>query len=81
MTRTLTIQLPDGLEQQLTHQAQQLNLSLEDFILQSLAQVVRLDDPDDEPKESVLAGLRQAWQEVRAGKTIPLENLWDDIDD
>ena len=80
MAKTLTIQIPDGLEQQLTLQAETLNLSLEEFILQSLAQVIPPHDPDDEPKESVLAGLRQAWQEVRAGQTIPLEQLWDDID-
>lgn len=80
MAKTLTIQIPDGLEQQLTIQAETLNLSLEEFILQSLAQVISPDDPDDEPKESVLTGLRQAWQEARAGQTILLEQLWDDID-
>ena len=80
MAKTLTIQIPDDLEQQLTLQAETLNLSLEEFILQFLAQVIPLNDPDDEPRESVLAGLRQAWQEARAGQTIPLEQLWDDID-
>ena len=79
MAKTLT-QIADGLEQQLTLQAETLNLSLEEFILQFLAQVIPPHDPDDESKESVLAGLRQAWQEVRAGQTIPLEQLWDDID-
>jgi len=79
MAKTLTIQIPDGLEQQLTLQAETLNLSLEEFILQSLAQVIQTHDLDDETKESVLAGLRQAWQETREGKTIPLEHLWDDI--
>jgi hypothetical protein len=81
MAKTLTIQIPDGLEQQLTLQAETLNLSLEEFILQSLAQVTQPPDPDDESKESVLTGLRQAWQEAREGQTIPLEQLWDDIDD
>ena len=80
MAKTLTIQIPDDLEQQLTLQAETLNLSLEEFILQFLAQVIPPNDPDDESKERVLAGLRQAWQEVRAGQTIPLEQLWDDID-
>ncbi len=80
MAKTLTIQIPDGLEEQLTLQAGALNLSLEEFILQSLAQVIPPNDPDDESKESVLAGLRQAWQEVRTGQTISLEQLWDDID-
>ena len=80
MAKTLTIQIPDDLEQQLTLQAETLNLSLEEFILQFLAQVIPPNDPDDEPRESVLAGLRQAWQEARAVQTIPLEQLWDDID-
>jgi hypothetical protein len=37
-------------------------------------------DEDDEPTEGVLAGLRQAWKEARAGHTIPLSELWDGID-
>jgi hypothetical protein len=37
-------------------------------------------DTDDEPNESVLAGLRQAWREARQGQTIPLAELWDGID-
>lgn len=35
----------------------------------------------DEPDESVLAGLRQALNEVKAGKTIPLSELWNGIDE
>lgn len=37
-------------------------------------------DEDDESQESVLSGLRQAWKEARAGQTIPLSELWNDID-
>jgi hypothetical protein len=37
-------------------------------------------DEDDEPKESILSGLRQSLKEVREGKTIPLEKLWDGVD-
>lgn len=45
--------------------------------------IVLVSEPeldDDEPTESVLAGLRQAWKEARAGQTIPLSELWDGID-
>ncbi|MEH2126046.1 hypothetical protein [Nostoc sp.] len=38
MAKTLTIQLSDDLESKLTAQAQKLNLSLEDLILQLLSQ-------------------------------------------
>lgn len=38
MAKTLTIKLPDDLEHQLTIQAEQLNLSLEELVLQSLTQ-------------------------------------------
>ncbi len=38
-------------------------------------------DPDDDPKEEVLANLKQAWQEARSGNTIPLSQMWDGIDD
>lgn len=38
MAKTLTIQLSDELESKLTAQAQKLNLSLKDLILQSLSQ-------------------------------------------
>ena len=37
-------------------------------------------DEDDESQASVLSGLRQAWKEARAGQTIPLSELWNDID-
>lgn len=38
------------------------------------------DNDYDEPDESILAGLRQALSEVKAGQTIPLSELWDGID-
>jgi hypothetical protein len=38
-------------------------------------------DDYDESDESVLAGLRQALSEVKAGKTIPLSELWNGIDE
>ena len=38
MAKTLTIQIPDDLEQALTLQAQRLNKSFEDVVLESLSQ-------------------------------------------
>ena len=37
-------------------------------------------DLDDTPVEEIKASLRTALQEVKAGKTIPLNEMWDDID-
>lgn len=38
MARRLTLELPDELEQKLVDQAEQLNISLEDFVMKSLKQ-------------------------------------------
>ena len=32
----------------------------------------------DPTKEAILNDFRQAWQEAQNGKTIPVEQLWDD---
>ncbi|MEH2271707.1 MAG: hypothetical protein V7K68_25330 [Nostoc sp.] len=44
MAKTLTIQLSDDLENKLTAQAEKLNLSLEDLILQSLSQSAKQEN-------------------------------------
>ena len=38
-------------------------------------------DPDDTPVEEVKASLRRALQEVKEGKTRPVSELWERIDD
>lgn len=38
MARRLTVELPDELEQKLVDRAEQLNISLEDFVMKSLKQ-------------------------------------------
>ncbi len=38
-------------------------------------------DPDDTPEELVLAHLRISLQDIKEGKTMPLSELWDDLDD
>lgn len=50
MTKTLTIQISDELEQKLVTQAQKLHLSIEDLILQSLAKSVEAEySPENDP--------------------------------
>lgn len=36
---------------------------------------------DDKSKEEILADFRQAWHEAMTGKTIPVAQLWEGIDD
>jgi hypothetical protein len=47
MSKRLTIQLSDELEEKLLIQSKRLNLSLEELILQSLAKSVKFIDEDD----------------------------------
>ncbi|MEH2390962.1 MAG: hypothetical protein V7K21_04570 [Nostoc sp.] len=59
MAKKLTIQLPDDLESKLTAQAEKLNLSLEDLIMQLLAQSVKLaDTSESDPILPLLGTLR-----------------------
>ncbi len=40
------------------------------------------ETPNDELSQAeVLADLRQAWHEARTGQTIPVAQLWEDLDD
>jgi hypothetical protein len=38
------------------------------------------DSPEDESDESILVGLQRSLQELSDGKSIPLTNLWENID-
>jgi predicted transcriptional regulator len=77
----ITITIPDEIAQQFTLRAAQLNIPLETLITESLLQLTQLpDDPDDTPKEVVLASLQRALEDVQAGRVIPIEELWDGID-
>ncbi|MEH2209775.1 type II toxin-antitoxin system RelN family antitoxin [Nostoc sp.] len=37
-------------------------------------------DPDDTPVEEIKASLRRALQQVKAGQTRPISELWDRVD-
>ncbi|WP_375469181.1 hypothetical protein [uncultured Nostoc sp.] len=56
MAKTLIIQLSDDLESKLTAQAQKLNLSLEDLILQSLSQSAKQENISEFDPISPLLG-------------------------
>ena len=75
MTKSLTIQIPEDLEQQLSDRAAQLNTTIETLILESLQQLVEQPDPDDTPNAEILAGLHRAIVDAQAGHVIPVEQL------
>ena len=60
-----------------------INIDVDDFyqVLVDRQILTAPIDPDDTPDELVLAHLRISLQEIAAGKTIPLSQLWDDLDD
>jgi len=80
MSKVLTIQVPDDLEQRLILHASQLNISLETLVLTSLQQLVEQTDLDDEPEELILESLRTSLQQIREGKVHPIAELWNGID-
>ncbi|BAS57151.1 MULTISPECIES: type II toxin-antitoxin system RelN family antitoxin [Leptolyngbya] len=76
----ITIDLPQDLQVHLAEQAQQLNLSVETLILQSLQERFQAPDPDETPTETVIEGIHQGLYEALTGQTIPLSQMWDGID-
>ncbi len=38
------------------------------------------DSETDQTKEEILEDLRQAWHEAMIGQTIPVSQIWDDIE-
>lgn len=39
------------------------------------------EDEDDQTKEEILENFRQAWHEAMTGKTIPVSQIWEGIED
>lgn len=37
-------------------------------------------DEEDRPKEEILNDFRQAWREAMTGQTIPVSQLWEEIE-
>jgi predicted HTH domain antitoxin len=62
--------------------AQLIPIDVDDFyqILVDRGILTAPADPDDDPKELILAHLRISLQEAREGKTKPISQLWDNLD-
>jgi hypothetical protein len=66
------------------------NLSLDEPVLVSANSRVRVIilcpeeaieiDPDDTPIEEVKASLKRALQEAKSGQRIPIDRMWEEID-
>lgn len=42
---------------------------------------IKLDtDPDDDPIETVIEGIREGWQQALAGEVRPVSELWSSLD-
>lgn len=37
-------------------------------------------DPDDDPPETVIEGIREGWQQTLAGEVRPISELWEGVD-
>jgi predicted HTH domain antitoxin len=63
--------------------AELIAIDVDDFyqILVDRGILTAPEDPDDDPDELILAHLRISLQEIKEGKTKPLSELWDGIDD
>jgi hypothetical protein len=40
-----------------------------------------IDEDEDEPEATIRDDFRQAWHEAMTGKTIPVSQIWEGIDD
>jgi hypothetical protein len=79
MARTLTIELPADLDDQLTAQAEKRGISLESLVLQCLTQSVAQMDEDEDLSPEELAYLRQSLREAKASNTRSISDLWNGI--
>jgi predicted HTH domain antitoxin len=83
----LRIELAIALFQQKTLLIEQsatlIGIDVDDFyqILVDRQILALPSDPDDTPDELIVAHLRIALQQVAEGKVIPVEQLWDGLDD
>lgn len=37
-------------------------------------------DPDDDPMETIIEGIREGWQQALADEVRPIAELWDNVD-
>lgn len=70
----ITVQLPDDTLQRLREEAEREQLPLDTIVLAAVE--IYLDgDETDTPDEEILADIRQSMHEVRAGQTLPVEDV------
>ena len=57
----------------------QLSLNEQQEVLQYLVEKTR-EDIDDTPDDIVIEGIKQGLKEAMRGQTIPLSQMWEEID-
>jgi hypothetical protein len=57
----------------------QLSLNEQQEVLHYLVQKTR-EDLDDTPDDIVIEGIKQGLKEAMSGQTIPLSQMWEEID-
>lgn len=84
ISQTLTIELPESLIAQLEAEAHKQQTQVSTLIKEALEDYFAEDGEDDEemedtPKEQILAGLREALEDVKAGRIRPAEEVMQEI--
>lgn len=74
----------EQLLQELTQVSDELVEEILDFLLFAKSRrnypTLKLSEDDGQPKEQILESLRRSLQDAKAGKTLPISELWEGID-
>jgi predicted HTH domain antitoxin len=83
MLREIAIMLYQQQRLQFEQAAELAGMAIDDFyqLLVSRNILTPPTDPDDEPKELILASFRLSLQQAKEGKLHPISELWHGIDD
>jgi predicted HTH domain antitoxin len=83
MLREIAIMLYQQQRLQFEQAAELTGMAIDDFyqLLVSRNILTPPTNPDDEPKELILASLRLSLQQAKEGKLHPISELWHGIDD
>jgi predicted transcriptional regulator len=78
----ITIELPETLMALLQAEAEKQQISVNTLIQDAIMEYLYGEEPEyeDTPDEEILAGLREALEDVKAGRIRPIEELFAEVD-